>query len=118
MPLPSSSAIRRYIMAAKKTTDAPEVAVTETETTDVPVVKNPERSYVTTDNTEKYEVTLPVDSGEGDKVVWVNDRKYTIARGKKVKVPAWVYEVLQQEEKMALQEYEYKQKNQDRFKQF
>lgn len=75
-------------------------------------------SYVTADSKNMFEVTLPIIEGEGDKVVTVNDRRYTIERGKRVKVPEWVYEQLRHEEEMTLAEHAYRQRISDKFKTF
>lgn len=88
--------------------------MTETKTT-----KKAKRSYVTEDSKEMFEVHLPINDGEsGDEVVIVNDRRYIVARGKRVKVPAWVAEALKHKEKMTLLEHEYRMKNQNRLNQF
>lgn len=42
-----------------------------------------------------------------DKVVWVNDRRFLIKRGVSVDVPKCVAEVLQHQEEMLEQRYEY-----------
>lgn len=84
-----------------------------TKTAEVPV-----KNYVTSDSAVKYSVKLPVIEGEGDKIVIVNERRYTVARGKTVQVPEWVYEQLQHEEEMVEAELAYRKKIDDKFKTF
>ena len=47
-----------------------------------------------------------------DKVVWVNDRRFLIKRGVSVDVPKCVAEVLQHQEEMLEQRYEYESAHQ------
>ena len=47
-----------------------------------------------------------------DKVVWVNDRRFLIKRGVSVDVPRCVAEVLQHQEEMLEQRYEYESAHQ------
>ena len=53
-------------------------------------------------------IKIPIERGnKGDKVVWVNDRRFLIKRGTPVEVPVEVAEILDHEEDMLQQRYEY-----------
>lgn len=53
-------------------------------------------------------IRIPIErDNKEDKVVWVNDRRFLIKRGVYVDVPAAVAEILDHEEEMLQQRYEY-----------
>lgn len=53
-------------------------------------------------------IRIPIErDNKEDKVVWVNDRRFLIKRGVYVEVPAAVAEILDHEEEMLQQRYEY-----------
>lgn len=55
-------------------------------------------------------VNLPIIRGETeDEVVRVNDRRFLIKRGVKVKVPEFVARALEHKERMQLKAFEYEQ---------
>ena len=72
-------------------------------------VKEPE--IVEEPSAEEYvTVRIPLDRNEGgDKVVWVNDRRFIIKRGVAVDVPLCVAEQLEHEERMFNARIEYEQ---------
>ena len=56
-------------------------------------------------------IKLPRERGnDEDKVVWVNDRRFLIKRGVEVEVPESVALILDEEEKMLDEIYEYESK--------
>lgn len=58
-------------------------------------------------------IKIPIErDNKGDKVVWVNDRRFLIKRGIPVEVPVEVAEILDHEEDMLQQRYEFENKMQ------
>lgn len=58
-------------------------------------------------------IKIPIErDNKGDKVVWVNDRRFLIKRGIPVEVPVEVAEILDHEEEMLQQRYEFESKMQ------